>query len=51
MVLEMKVPHDADLAALWSLWAALVGYIVSFIYVSIYWNKCQSPNKLRIQVC
>lgn len=39
MVLEMKVPHGAGLAALTPLWPVLMGYILSFIYVGIYWNN------------
>jgi uncharacterized membrane protein len=39
MVLEMKVPHGADFAALWPLWPVLVSYILSFIYIGIYWNN------------
>ena len=39
MVLEMNVPHGAGLAALTPLWPVLMGYILSFIYVGIYWNN------------
>lgn len=39
MVLEMKVPHGADFAALWPLWPVFVSYILSFIYIGIYWNN------------
>ena len=39
MVLEMKVPHDASLAALWSLWPIFLSYILSFVYLGIYWNN------------
>ncbi len=39
MVLEMKVPHGADLAAIAPLAPVLVSYILSFIYVGIYWNN------------
>ncbi|WP_413439090.1 TMEM175 family protein [Sulfuriferula sp. GW1] len=39
MVLEMKVPHDASLAALWSLWPVFLSYILSFVYLGIYWNN------------
>jgi len=39
MVLEMKVPHDASLAAWWSLWPVFLSYILSFVYLGIYWNN------------
>lgn len=39
MVLELKVPHGADLAALQPLWPVLLSYLLSFIYIGIYWNN------------
>jgi uncharacterized membrane protein len=39
MVLEMKVPHDSGLAALWLLAPAFGSYVLSFVYVGIYWNN------------
>ena len=39
MVLELKVPHSAELAALTPLWPVLLSYVLSFIYVGIYWNN------------
>ena len=39
MVLEMKVPHAADWAALRELWPVFLSYILSFVYVGIYWNN------------
>ena len=39
MVLEMKVPHGTGLAALVPLWPVFVAYVLSFIYVGIYWNN------------
>src|ERR1041384_2887671 len=39
MVLEMKVPHGADLAALRSVWPVFLSYVLSFVYVGIYWNN------------
>ncbi len=39
MVLELKVPHGADLAALRPLVPVLLSYILSFIYIGIYWNN------------
>lgn len=39
MVLELKVPHGEDLAALAKLWPVFVSYVLSFVYVGIYWNN------------
>ena len=39
MVLEMKVPHGTDLAALRPLLPVFFSYILSFLYVGIYWNN------------
>ncbi len=39
MVLEMKVPHGAGLEALRPLIPVLLSYILSFIYLGIYWNN------------
>ena len=39
MVLEMKVPHDAEFAALQPLIPVLLSYVLSFIYLGIYWNN------------
>jgi uncharacterized membrane protein len=39
MVLELKVPHAVDLAALKPLLPVLLSYVLSFIYLGIYWNN------------
>ncbi len=39
MVLEFKAPHDASLAALRPLAPVLLSYLLSFVYVGIYWNN------------
>ena len=39
MVLELKVPHGADWAALKGLGPNFVSYVLSFIYLAIYWNN------------
>jgi uncharacterized membrane protein len=39
MVLELKVPHAVDLSALKPVLAVLLSYILSFIYLGIYWNN------------
>ncbi|MGN8070446.1 TMEM175 family protein [Mucilaginibacter sp. 22184] len=39
MVLEMKVPHGESFASLKPLIPVFLSYIISFIYVGIYWNN------------
>ena len=39
MVLELKAPHDASPAALLPLLPSLLSYVLSFVYVGIYWNN------------
>jgi uncharacterized membrane protein len=39
MVLELRAPHQADFAALRPLLPVLLSYILSFVYLGIYWNN------------
>ena len=39
MVLELRAPHEASLAALRPLWPVFLSYVMSFIYLGIYWNN------------
>ena len=39
MVLEMKVPHSADLSALAPILPVFLSYVLSFVYIGIYWNN------------
>ena len=39
MVLELQAPHEPSLDALRPLWGALLSYVLSFIYLGIYWNN------------
>src|SRR5947209_5571789 len=39
MVLEMKVPHGDELAALKPVLPVFLSYVLSFIYLGIYWNN------------
>lgn len=39
MVLELKVPHGSDFADLRPILPVFLSYILSFIYVGIYWNN------------
>ena len=39
MVLELRAPHTPTLAALSELWPVFLSYVLSFVYVGIYWNN------------
>jgi uncharacterized membrane protein len=39
MVLELQAPHEASLDALRPLWGPFLSYVLSFIYLGIYWNN------------
>ena len=39
MVLELKVPHGEDFATLKPLLPVFLSYVLSFIYLAIYWNN------------
>ncbi len=39
MVLELKVPHSAEWAALAKLLPVFLSYVLSFVYIAIYWNN------------
>ncbi len=39
MVLELKAPHDASLGALKEAAPVFLSYVLSFVYVAIYWNN------------
>jgi uncharacterized membrane protein len=39
MMLELKVPHSADWAALQPLWPVFSTYALSFVFLGIYWNN------------
>jgi hypothetical protein len=39
MVLELKVPHATELAELKPLLPVFMSYVLSFVYVAIYWNN------------
>ena len=39
MVLELHVPHEASLEALRPLFPTFLSYVLSFIYLGIYWNN------------
>ena len=39
MVLEIKVPHGSEFSSLMPLIPVFVSYVLSFIYIGIYWNN------------
>ena len=39
MVLELHIPHGSDIAALRPLFPVLLTYVLSFVYIGIYWNN------------
>lgn len=39
MVLELKPPHGADIASLRELGPTFLSFVLSFVYVAIYWNN------------
>jgi uncharacterized membrane protein len=39
MVLELKVPHETGIAALRPLIPVFLSYVLSFVFVGIYWNN------------
>ena len=46
MVLELKVPHGAGMDALAPLWPVFLSYVLSFVYIGIYWNNHHHMFKL-----
>lgn len=50
MVLEFKMPETADWAGLASIYPTLLSYLLSFIYVGIYWNNHHHMIKLADRV-
>lgn len=39
MVLDMHPPHDVTFQALLALWPIFMSYVLSYVYVGIYWNN------------
>jgi len=39
MVLELRPPHGPDWRTLSELWPKFLAYVLSFIYIGIYWNN------------
>ena len=39
MVLELSIPHGAELSDLRHTWPVFLSYVISFVYLAIYWNN------------
>ena len=39
MVLELTIPHGAELSDLRHTWPVFLSYVISFVYLAIYWNN------------
>jgi uncharacterized membrane protein len=39
MVLELQPPHEPTWSALGPLWPVITSYVMSFVYLGIYWNN------------
>ena len=39
MVLELRPPHEPAWSALKPLWPVILSYVLSFVYLGIYWNN------------
>ena len=51
MVLELKEPHGRDIAALWhTTGTGLLTYLLTFVYVGIYWNNHHHMFQLTTRV-
>jgi uncharacterized membrane protein len=50
MVLELKVPEGADLSALIPLLPVFLSYVLSFVYIGIYWNNHHHMMQLADRV-
>lgn len=50
MILELKVPHSTELAALQPVLAPLLVYLMSFVYLGIYWNNHHHMLQLTTRV-
>ena len=51
MVLELKAPHEPGLDAVRPLVPALLAYVLSFVYVGIYWNNHHHLFQAARQPC
>lgn len=50
MVLELRAPHGTELAALRPLLPVCMSYVLSFVYLGIYWNNHHHMLHLAVRV-
>jgi uncharacterized membrane protein len=50
MVLELKVPHMVSWEALLEIWPVFLSYVLSFVYIGIYWNNHHHLLQAVLQV-
>jgi uncharacterized membrane protein len=50
MVLELKVPHGDGFEELLPLWPVFLSYVLSFMYIGIYWNNHHHMLKASARV-
>ena len=50
MVLELKVPHGTDMASLAPLLPVFLSYVLSFIYLGIYWDNHHHMLQITLPV-
>ncbi|CAL2089811.1 TMEM175 family protein [Tenacibaculum sp. 190524A02b] len=50
MVLELKPPHETTIVALLGKFPVFISYLVSFLYVSIYWNHHHQLFKIAEKI-
>jgi uncharacterized membrane protein len=50
MVLELKAPHGTDLEALAAVAPVFLSYVLSFVYVAIYWHNHHHLLKMHFRV-
>lgn len=50
MVLELKAPHGADLGALLAVAPGFLSYVLSFLYVAIYWHNHHHLLQMQFKV-
>ena len=50
MVLELKTPHGADIKDLFPLVPVMISYVLSFIFIGIYWNNHHHLLQVTVRV-
>jgi len=50
MVLELEPPHETTLDALYEMFPVFISYIVSFLYIGVYWNHHHQLFKIADKI-